>query len=113
MSNAPYRFLVLAGLLVGGLVVASSSSGVTPQQPIRQQRTAAVEYAELTIQDGGYTFTVSGTNVRPRTYNLDGLYRFLGGQNTPNFVNLLGQIGSDGWTLVDVDPQRSVYLFKR
>lgn len=75
---------------------------------------SGIEYAELRINDGSYVFETSGSTQIPRTFSLNGLYRNLGGRSrNVSRVNLLGVIGEDGWQIVDVSQDRSVYTFAR
>ena len=106
------NLLALVVVLVLGVVALRWEDSVTAQQQ-RVVQSTQVEYAQLMILDEKYTFVVSGTNDVARTFDLAGLYRNLGGRFRPTLVNLLGEIGEDGWRLAEISEDQSVYTFQR
>lgn len=105
--------VVFVALVAFSWSPASVEATPQVQQNRNQMRQSSIQYAQLTISEGNYVFEVSGTNVRPRTFDLRGLYLNLGGRFRPTFTNLLGEIGADGWELVEVSQERDVYTFMR
>lgn len=100
--------LIIAGLLVVGTMTVNSQANAAPLQ---DQQAAGIQYAQLNVDGQSYIWEPSGLNVQPRSFSLIGLYRSFGGQNRASFVNLLGEIGNDGWQLVDVSQDRTSYTF--
>jgi hypothetical protein len=70
------------------------------------------EYARLQLSDDGekVTWLVAG-NDRVRTESLKAAYQRLGGKGRTTFANMLDQIGSQGWSLVQVEG--GVWIFTR
>ena len=100
------KMLAVVAVFAVGLIAIRWQSTVTAQQE-QSVRSAQVEFAQLLILNEKYTFVASGTNNIPRSFDLGGLYRNLGGRYRPTLVNLLGGIGEDGWRLVDISEDRS------
>ncbi|MEL7496304.1 MAG: hypothetical protein AAFN77_01750 [Planctomycetota bacterium] len=104
------EIFVIAVCIAGVGLVPIYATANPPQQAAN---VAGIEYAELRINDDSYTFDVSSSPNLPRSFSLVGLYRNLGGNLRPTKVNLLGEIGADGWQLIDVSNDRSIYTFAR
>ena len=77
------------------------------------QATQAIEYAILEVQDDdNVTFRVGGiAESQLRTESVRTTYRRLGGQDRGTFADLLNQIGSEGWNLIEKDG--NLYIFSR
>lgn len=111
--------MVVVTLAAAILFVAASINSqafASPNVAVQEQeqiQTTNIEYAQLTIVNDQLTFEVGGTNPVPRTFTLNGLYRSLGGNQRASFVNLLGKLGEQGWQLVEISQDRSIYTFVR
>ena len=80
------------------------------QQTQNAQSASAVEYAVLEVDGDNVTWKVSGNQIQ-RTESIKSAYRRLGGSNRGTFADLLDEIGSSGWELVQV--QSSNWIFTR
>jgi len=75
-------------------------------------RSLGIEYAMLRIEDDGESVTwLIGGNDRVRTESVKETYRRLGGRGRGSFSDLLNQIGTMGWSLVQKDG--STWIFSR
>ena len=74
-------------------------------------KVAAIEFARLDYQDEDNVTWLIGGNVRVRTESVKATYRRLGGKGQGSFSDLLNQIGSDGWNLLQKDG--NVWIFSR
>ena len=85
---------------------------VEAQQSSTRTRVAqAVEYAMLEIEDeSNVTFRVGGV-INVRTESLTATYRRLGGTDRGTFSDLLDQIGSAGWQLIQ--KEGNTWIFSR
>ena len=117
MKNFSYIVCGLTGFFLVawslGIVPVDGKSVVAQEAAQEQAQPAGFQYAELRINGNQYVFDISGNRVIPRQFDLNSLYRFLGGRQRPSFVNVLGKIGDDGWQLIDVSPDRKTYTFAR
>ena len=90
---------------------ASYQAVAAPQQTntiVRQQ----VEYARLRVEaDGDQVTWLIGGNGQVRTESLRQAYQRLGGRGRSTFANMLDQIGSLGWSLVEVNG--NTWIFTR
>ncbi len=75
------------------------------------QTTQAVEFARLEFEDEDSVTWLIGGNDRVRTESVRATYRRLGGAGQGSFSDLLNQIGSDGWNLIQKDG--NVWIFSR
>jgi len=91
---------------------ATQLNAATPVK-VQQNGTVGITYARLFVTDNGdnTTWVLGGTNVTPRTETLTQTYRNLGGQLNPTLANLLDQIGSDNWRLIQKDG--NVWIFAK
>ena len=83
-------------------------------QATQSQRIAVrqVEYARLQVEPDGEQVTwLVGGNDQVRTESLRQAYQRLGGRGRATFANMLDQIGSLGWSLVEVND--STWIFTR
>lgn len=78
----------------------------------RSQNVQAIEYARLEadLEEDAVTWLISG-NAPVRTESVRATYRRLGGNGRGTFADLLDQIGSGGWRLIQKDGQ--VWIFTR
>ena len=101
-------------VLIIAVVVAIQTiqqSHVEAQQSTARAQSQTVEYAVLDfVNEDQVTFTTGGL-VTVRTESIRNTYRRLGGQGRGSFVDLLNQIGSLGWNLVEKDGE--VWIFSR
>ena len=83
------------------------------QTTSRTQSGQAVEYAVLEVQDeNNVTFRLGDVNpANVRTESVANTYRRLGGRNRGTFPDLLNQIGSLRWNLIEKDGNN--YIFSR
>ena len=80
-------------------------------RPTIAQETSGFEFARLEVQDNdSVTWFVGGT-VNNRTESVIATYRRLGGSGRGTFADLLDQIGSGGWNLVQVTG--NTWIFSR
>ena len=80
---------------------ASYQAVAAPQQNIVVQQ---VEFARLGVEaDGDQVTWLIGGNGQVRTESLRQAYQRLGGRGRATFANMLDQIGSLGWSLVEVN----------
>ena len=87
----------------------ASYPAVTTQQ---QNAVRQVEYARLQVEAGGEQVTWQvGGNDQVRTESLRQAYQRLGGRGRSTFANMLDQIGSLGWSLVEVND--GTWIFTR
>lgn len=83
-------------------VEAQQSSEVT-------QNVEAVEYAMLDVEgEDRVTWRIGGI-VNERTESVRTAYRRLGGEGRGTFPDLLNQIGSGGWNLIQKDGGRWIF----
>ena len=83
-----------------------------PVQNAQAQEVQTFEFARLVVSEDGEDVTwLIGGNVRNRTESVRAAYRRLGGTGQGSFADLLNQIGSGGWNMVEVDG--SVWIFSR
>ena len=108
------KFIGIAALIIAAVfatqmiqqVRVEAKPTTTPNQVAQ-----AIEYAILdTDGDDNVTFRIGGT-VAARTESVRTTYRRLGGQGRGSFVDLLNQIGSGGWNLIEKDGNS--YIFSR
>ena len=106
------KITVFAILLVGctSAVFYSFASPAMSQQATTVQRRSQISYAQLIIQGDDVTWDEGGAAIA-RVGTLDNTYRRLGGNQRTSLVNLLNEIGNDGWELVEV--ANNVWTFKR
>ena len=69
----------------------------------QQNAVRQVEYARLQVEADEQVTWLVGGNVQVRTESLRQAYLRLGGRGRATFANLLNQIGSLGWSLVEVN----------
>lgn len=101
-------------LLIGAVIACTAYAASPPQanQTVQQNRSNKWEYAELNLEaENQVTWAPSGSNVIPQVRTFRDLYGRMGGGQRATFVNLLGQIGADGWELVTTD--QATWTFKR
>jgi hypothetical protein len=102
---------VVLGYVVTGYAAIQSTSAVSTTESSASTATAW-EYARLIIdQDENATWHAGVMNRNPQTFSIDVQYSRLGGSSRANVVNLLNEIGNDGWELVTTDD--ATYTFKR
>ena len=78
----------------------------------QQNAVRQVEYARLVVEAGGEQVTwLVGGNDQVRTESLRQAYQRLGGRGRSTFANMLDQIGSLGWSLVEVND--GTWIFTR
>ena len=116
------KFQNVAGLAVLIVTVAFAiqlvqQNGVeaqeTSSQQMQQSSISSVEYARLRVESDGenVTWLISGTD-RVRTESIRAAYRRLGGQDgRGRFSDLLDQIGSEGWNLIQTSD--NTWIFSR
>lgn len=86
---------------------STSKRSLSAELPIA----GAVQYATLEVSDSGEEVTWRiGGNDRVRVETIRVAYRRLGGDGKETFANLLNQIGSAGWTLVQKDGNLWIFL---
>lgn len=85
-------------------------NGATAQQT-GNQSASGFEFARLQVEaDDTVTWLVGG-NLPVRTESLRAAFQRMGGRGKSTFANMLDQIGSEGWSLVQKDG--SVWIFTR
>ena len=85
---------------------------VEAQQSNNQaQSDQSIEYARLEVNDTDQVTWRLGGVINPRTETVTTTYRRLGGQGRGTFADLLDQIGSEGWNLVQKDG--NLWIFSR
>ena len=78
----------------------------------QQNAVRQVEYARLVVEAGDEQVTwLVGGNDQVRTESLRQAYQRLGGRGRSTFANMLDQIGSLGWSLVEVND--GTWIFTR
>ncbi len=104
--------MVVLGFVITGFAAIQNSTPVsTVESPVSKSATV-FGYARLIIDENDNATWHDGVmNRLPQTYSVDALYRRLGGSSRANVVNLLNEIGNDGWELVTTD--EATYTFKR
>ena len=94
--------------LVGQAGVEARPASYPAQQ---QNAVRQVEYARLQVEAGGEQVTwLVGGNDQVRTESLRQAYQRLGGRGRSTFANMLDQIGSLGWSLVEVNDGTWVFI---
>ena len=107
--------LLMSGCLALCFVVCSivppsvASNGASASTQSVQQ--TEWDYARLITDGESVSWHAGEMNVEPQIFTLETQYRRLGGRSRPNVVNLLNQIGSDGWELIVTDEIN--WTFKR
>ncbi len=108
MKFKDYAFIGLLIVAIALLVQPAqqqdllASSQAAPQAQQGQQTATGNEFGRLRVQDTDVVMWLIGGNQNPRTETVRGLYRRLGGRGNGTFADLLDQIGSDRWDLVQV-----------
>ena len=112
---SPKFLLLISGCLALFFVVCSivptsvASKSATASTPSVEQ--TEWDYARLITDGESVSWHAGEMNVEPQIFTLETQYRRLGGRSRPNLVNLLNQIGSDGWELIVTD--EVYWTFKR
>lgn len=109
--------LVLA-VAVSVQSVQQNNAAAQQQQSVQQANsstsssTDSFQYARLTVADKGEKVTwLTGGNDRVRTESLGRVFRRLGGNASRiDLANLLDQIGSQGWQLVQRDGDTWIFM---
>lgn len=98
--------------LVGQTGVEARPASFQATQTQQQTAVQQVEYARLQLEDDGDQVTwLVGGNGQVRTESLRQAYQRLGGRGRSTFANMLDQIGSLGWSLVEVND--NTWIFTR
>ena len=92
-------------------VEAQQASQSVAQKSSTSQNAQAIEYAMLEVGENDTVTWLIGGNDRVRTESVKATYRRLGGKGRGSFSDLLNQIGSDGWNLVQKDG--NTWIFSR
>ena len=109
-----FRYFLMTLCLAVVAFAGFSSTAVTQQaqQAVQNPSQGDFEYAQLIVVGNDQLTFDDGGNDRPRTRSLKALYAELGGRNRATLVNLLNEIGDDGWELVG-SPVDGIWTFKR
>ncbi len=111
MKNNSLGKTAILTLFLVGFGWAVYATAVPQQQARDQQNAAGFSYAELTIQGEDNVVWDLGGNVAPRSRTLAAVYYEQGGNQRVTIVNLLNELGNDGWELIQVG--ENVWTFKR
>ena len=94
------------------LIQQNNAQANPPVQDAQTQELQSIEFARLVVSEDGENVTwLIGGNVRNRTEPVRAAYRRLGGTGQGTFADLLDQIGSGGWNLVELNG--STWIFSR
>ena len=81
------------------------------QSNSRTQTSQAIEYARLVVENEDNVTWLIGGVENIRTESVTTTYRRLGGQGRGTFADLLDQIGTERWSLIEKDG--NIWIFSR
>jgi len=104
--------LIIAAAFAVQMFQQTQAEARQPTTRLQTQSTSpAVEFARLEIVEEDAVTWLIGGNDPVRTESVRETYRRLGGTGRGSFSDLLNQIGSDGWNLID--REGNFWIFSR